>query len=385
MRFLNLLAVGLVLIAPSVSQAQTPWKWNVVSDKMTDQRWAPAYCLVPGTTQALIAGGYSYDDGGCIASADLFDEKTQQFIPLFSRLNTPRDFGTASPLPNGDILIAGGFNDVFGSLNIAEIYNPSTQQFTLVDQHMLSPRELHTATVLKDGKVLIVGGLDLWKRHTQNTAELYDPATSTFAPTNGHMTDDRFGQAACLLADGRVLIVGGTSVLFGRGGYAHVLASAEIYNPRTGTFTQTAGAMTIGRDRPTATLLANGRVLIAAGQGPSGASIGYAELFDPVITTFTKAAPQITDRMAHTSATLADGRVLLAGGWSAPLNSTTPSVEEYDPASGTFLACPPLPFATHDAAVIVFPDGEVLVAGGKSLDSHATSTTEDRGAWAIPK
>jgi hypothetical protein len=386
MRLISVASVFAVcLLAYGIQVAHADWTWQPVTNQMTDQRWAPSYCLLPGGKSCFIAGGYSFQYGWCIPSADMFDEATKRFVKLPARLGTPRDFAPATLLPDGTVMICGGFNDTFGSLNSVEIYHPTTKQFTLVDEHMLSPRELHTATLLLNGTVLIAGGLDLWIRHTQNTAEIYDPVTQTFTHTRGNMNADRFGHAACLLIDGRVLIAGGTSVLFGRGGYANVLASAEVFDPTTGLFTPTKSDMSIGRDRPTASLLPNGTVLIAGGQGPGGVAIGYAEIYDPKTETFSRvASSQVTVRMAHNAGTLPNGHILLTGGWCAPTKSTTNSVEEFDPVALTFTPEQPLPFSSHDAAQVVFPDGVVLVAGGKTVDATGAANAISGGAWAKP-
>lgn len=123
--------------------------------------------------------------------------------------------------------------------------------------------------------------------------------------------------------------------------------------------------MLFPRDRPTATLLPEGTVLIAGGQNEQGEP-EQAELFDPRTETFALLpGKMISPRMAHAAAMLPDGQVLLAGGWSVPLSATTGSVEMYDPISRTFSAAPAVPEGAHDQALMVFPGGLVLVAGGK--------------------
>jgi N-acetylneuraminic acid mutarotase len=386
MRIRNLaLLLLLTLAAPAFADTQAAWTWTPVLNKMTDQRWAPSCCLLAGGAACLIAGGYSYQYGWCVPSADIYDESKNKFIEQPGRLHTPRNFATATLLLDGNVLIAGGFNDSLGSLDTAELFNPLSGTFTQLGQNMSMPRELHTATALADGKVLIVGGLDLRVRHTLNSAEIYDPASRSFQFTDQTMATDRFGHAACLLTDGAVLIVGGTSVLFGKNGYAHVLASAEVYDPATEHFSATKSDMTIGRDRPTANLLPDGRVLIAGGQGEDGKSINYSEIYDPKTQTFSAlAGSQITDRMAHSTGALPDGHLLLTGGWCATAKSTTTNVEEFDPVSLTFKPDPPLPFSSHDAAQVVFPDGLVLVTGGKSVDTKNNSTSIAAGEIARP-
>lgn len=345
--------------------AQAQEKWTQVPNTMTDARWAPAACVLPGGKEALVVGGYSYLRKRCVASADRFDETRGVFVPCKSRLAYPRDFAQANVLPDGTVLITGGFNDALASLDIAEIYDPKTDRFTLARGRMDYARELFQATTLADGRVLLTGGLDLWIGHTTNTAEIYDPATGQFALTEGSMADDRFGHAACRLADGQVLVVGGTSWTIGHAD--KVLASAEIFDPATGRFTR-AGDMAVGRDRPTATLLPDSRVLVAGGQGPGGQAIDFAEIFDPASGKFTTvASPQGPPRMAHGASTLPNGDVVLAGGWSAPAKASTASAVLFDPDSQTFSPLPDLPFAALDSGQVSFPDGETLVAGGKNV------------------
>ncbi len=340
--------------------------WTPTASVMSDPRWAPAYCLLSGGTQGLIAGGYSFPAGRCVATADLFDPQTRRFTRCRGRLTIPRNFAQATLLPGGQALIAGGYNTILGTLASAELYDPASQLFTLLPSRLSSPRELFTATTLTDGRILYVGGFSTHRGRTQRSADLYDPATQSFTPT-GTLHEDRFGHDAVRLADGRVLIVGGTHWFVRRP--AVKLASAEIYDPLTGQFHATHSPMNFPRDRPTATLLPNGYVLIAGGQNDAGEPV-QAELFDPQTETFMLLpAPMVSPRMAHTAAALPDGTVLLAGGWSAPLLATTGSVEIYNPNTQNFLAAPPLPEGGHDQALLLFPSGLTLIAGGKQVQA----------------
>lgn len=364
-----LFLVSLLLLTASASAA--PVGWTPITTPMQDGRWAPSAARLLDGHQALIAGGYSYATGGCVATADLFDEDTRRFIASKGRLHYPRDFASASLLPDGTVLIAAGYNTVLGTLDTAELYDPVADAFRLLPSHLSSGRELFTATTLADGRVLLVGGFDTHRRRTQVSADLYDPATRTFRPT-ASLAQDRFGQAAARLADGRVLVVGGKHWQVGQPDVP--LASAEIYDPARGRWHRTAGEMAVPRDRPTATLLPDGAVLIAGGQD-SAAGPRLAELFDPKTERFTPlASPLVLPRMAHSDATLPNGDVLLAGGWSPPLTATTASTELFDPQPRTFSLGPAMPQSAHDLALLVFPDGLVLAAGGKQVENgHETS------------
>jgi hypothetical protein len=163
---------------------------------------------------------------------------------------------------------------------------------------------------LKDGKVLIVGGGDA------NT-ELFDPATGAFTP-GGAMTAPRYGATATLLANGKVLIAGGLGTMPAADGHLPRLSLAELYDPQSGSFSST-GSMTVGRILHTATLLNDGRVLIVGGidgNGGGGAAAASAELYDPTTGSFALTGSMLSERAQHTATLLPSGRVLVAGGWN---------------------------------------------------------------------
>jgi Kelch motif/Galactose oxidase, central domain len=216
---------------------------------------------------------------------------------------------------------------------------------------MLEPRSGQTATVLPDGKVLIAGGM----RRNQdfyNSAELYDPATGKFQPT-GEMSVARVGHIAVLLPSGKVLIAGGW---VGHGG----TDSAELYDPGAGKFTVIA-KMTIPRGRPSATLLADGDVLIAGGQKRDNESLASAEIFHWPTLSFQGIGSMHHARVSHTATLLKDGHVLIAGGYG---DNVVSSAELYDPESGTFTETGGLATARTKHTAGLLPDGRVLIAGG---------------------
>lgn len=364
---MKLLALLLMLMLRPVNAEDG---WTATPNSMSDPRWAAASTLL-ADGRGLIAGGYSYPADRCVASADEFDPATRHFIPCRGHLQVPRNFASASLLPDGKVLIAGGYNTVLGSLDTAELFDPASQTFTLLPGWLETPRELFTATILLGGKVLIAGGFNTHRGRTSALAEVYDPLTRTFTPT-GSLREDRFGQCAVRLAEGRVLVAGGTHWFARHPGVP--LASAEIYDPATGLFQRTHGPMLSARDRPTASLLPDGTVLVAGGQD-GGTEPARAELFDPKTETFTAVpAPLVTPRMAHSAETLPDGSVLFSGGWSTALGATTGSAETFDPRTLRFTALPSVPFGTHDQSLLVFPSGLVLVAGGKQASAGAETS-----------
>jgi hypothetical protein len=358
--------------------------WTPVANNMLSGRWAPAACLLADGKTAVIAGGYDYAVKSCVATIDLFDEATRRFRASKARLNVPRDFVQANLLPDGTVLLSGGFNDDSASLDTAEIYDPASDSCRLAQARMIQHRELFQTVALKNGTILLLGGLDLWARKSVATAEIYDSSNGTFSETKGHMAQDRFGHSACALSDGRVLIVGGTHWDI-RKKETRVLDSAEIYDPATQTFRLAAGRLQTPRDRPTTTLLPDGDVLIYGGQGASGAAVATAELFDSRTEQFQviPAAPQ-EPRMAHDAVLIPRlGYVLIAGGWNAMTRATTATSVLFDPIRKSFASLPNLPFASHDPALLAFPDGEVLCAGGKSV-SDGKSASVDAGALIAP-
>ena len=213
--------------------------------------------------RVLIAGG---DNGSVsIASAELFDPSSGSFLPTGS-LNVPRRFQTATLLKNGKVLVTGGEDALGNVLASAELFDPATGVFTLAST-MSTPRQSHTATLLESGKVLIAGGDD--GSVGLATAELFDPASESFSPTGGMHAPREF-HTATLRSDGTVLVAGGANFVStlekntGKRFLEASIASAELFNPSTGTFAP-ASAMATSRSMHTATLLPDSTTLLTGG------------------------------------------------------------------------------------------------------------------------
>jgi hypothetical protein len=199
---------------------------------------------------------------------------------------------------------------------LAELYDPSTGLFSLTAS-LNDHRFWHSATLLPSGNVLIVGGNQTSPTATISlaSAEIYSLGSLSFSFT-GSLTTGRgylFGSGSSLLGNGKVLVVGGTTPVVV--GTAEV---AELFDPATGTFSAT-GRMT-RHNAGTATLLSDGRVLVAGGN--NGArdirdhqTTGRAHLYDPASGLFKSLAASMNEaRQQHTATLLLDGRVLVVGG-----------------------------------------------------------------------
>jgi len=285
---------------------------------------------------------------------------------------TPRYFHTATLLADGRVLIAGGNSSYTSGVAeaSAELYDPVNGTFASTGD-MTTPRTGHTATLLPNGKVLITGGGPTGGGgYSVASAELYDPATGTFAAT-GNMTVERSRHTGTLLNSGKVLIAGGLRRPVG--GSASDLSfpiKAELYDPGTGTFAATGDMNEPWCD--TATLLANGKVLITRGVIYDPATdlesfVRHAELYDPATGTFAFTGDTTTFHSGPTATLLMNGKVLIAGGDVGDGDGPSVSAELYDPATGTFAATGNLTTGREQTATTLLPDGTVLFAGGHCL------------------
>jgi hypothetical protein len=346
---------------------------STIDPGLTQPRAGHTATLLSNGMVLIVDGGQLDIDDLLVsnASAELFDPLMGRFSPTAAPCKA-REFHTATLLPNGKVLITGG-NEFNGyptwlrPTETAELYDPVTGTFSQTGS-MAIPRTNHTATLLPGGLVLIAGG------SLVASAEIYDPVTETFVSI-GNNALPRAGHTATVLPSGDVLIVGGQN------GQGKALAEAELYNPATNTFRNT-GWMAEPRVGHTATLLPNGKVLVTGGAASAALGIGQillgsrgqasAEIYDPLTETFTPAAGMSTGRIGHTATLLPDGTVLIAGGFIDWLDGfpyfigyqSYNTAEIYDPAADIFTPTDPLNVGRFWHVSTLLPDGRVLFTGG---------------------
>lgn len=318
--------------------------------------------------KVLIAGGSSSADTNglpttALATAEVYDQATRK-ITATGSMNTPRFYHTATLLQSGKVLIAGGQNST-GTLDTAELFNPAFGKFSTVSAPMSTPRTFHTATLLPNGQVLISGGSSSPDTApvAVATAQLFDPTNNSFS-TDISMINSRFDHTATLLADGTVLLAGG----IGNGG---VFPFPQIYTPVTNGITQLLTPLLTPRHQHTATSLADGRVLIAGGVGNNLTFLAAAEIYSGF---FTATGSMNSGRSGHTATLLLDGTVLITGG-EAAAGTFLSSAELFDPtAPGLFSPITqPMGAARARHTATRLDSGRVFVTGGINVLSTGGS------------
>ena len=333
---------------------------------LANARYGHTATLLPNG-KVLVVGGFVA--GQRVASAELYDPASGTWTAT-GNLRTPRNSHTATLLPNGKVLVVGGGRSQLeiGLVIPPELYDPSSGTWTTIGT--FDPGSGHTATLLPSGKVLVVGGytngLGYGCGYSGGLgANLYNPASETWTPT-GVPSSGRSSHSATLLPDGKVLVAGGA--IYTTSCSHSILSTAELYDPATGIWTAT-GSLASARSSHKALLLPTGQVLVAGGAyTPPGYSPGTglasAELYNPESGTWTSTGSLATARVSHTMTLLPNGNVLVAGGASSSAaESIRASAELYHPATGTWIATGSLRTLRSGHTATLLPNGEVLVAG----------------------
>jgi len=276
-----------------------------------------------------------------------------------------RENYVAIKLNDGRTLYAGGADDGH-AIKRGEIFDPSSNKIRPTGA-MIVPRCGPTATLLPDGSVLIAGGATCSEEPAPiRTLEIFDPASATFHEA-ADLNFPRFDLKTLLLSNGRVLIAQGY-------GQTHeLIGPAEIFDPKD-AIVQPAGSMMNPRCFGSETQLPGGQVLIAGGvrcDEPEREAISAAEIFDPS-GQFGRVGTMSIARVCHTATLMKNGKVLIAGGASALSSGVAlDSAEIYDPSTSSFSRTGSMTKARACATATLRDDGTVLVKGGQSENGIA--------------
>lgn len=327
-----------------------------------------ATVLQDGTV--LIAGGSN--NSTITSTAEIYDPISGSFTPTLGNMSVGRAYHSATLLPDGKVLIAGGIAPVgspccYGAVNSADIYDPVSKTFSATGS-MAVQREFATATLLQNGSVLISGG-DSGDHAGVASAEIYSPTSKTFSTLTSTMSTKRTNHAATLLADGTVLITGGQGNYSGQKAWS----SADLYSPATNKFVA-VGNMTTSRFFHTATLLADGTVLITGGEDNAAKLTSSAEIYTPSTHTFAATGSMHAARWLHSATSLQDGTVLVADGASGA--SVLSSAEIYTPKLKTFALTGSMSNARERHTGTLLNNGAVLFVGGDTSGGGFLSSSE---------
>lgn len=299
-------------------------------------------------------------------------------IRFRDRYTTPADRAAMSQhaavaTADGGVLMLGGGRGLGAFSGAIDRFDPATGRVTRLGQ-LAQGRAMATATRLPDGRVLLAGGVGT--SLDSRPAELVDERTGQVTPA-GALSVARQDHAAVLLANGAVLVLGGLAT--GEGELFGFSRSAELWEPATQRFRRLGARMTIQRAGHSATLLPDGRVLVAGGFSAS-AAYRFAEIFDPATETFTPLPDLLPLRANHLALQAPDGAVLLIGGETEPAGTVEPlplsSVWRFDPARQRFDALPPLLAPRTLARGAMLPSGQVLLFGGQHVAGVPVASAE---------
>lgn len=316
-------------------------------------RYQHSATLLPGG-QVMVAGGAN----SIVLNTSVVYDPAAALWTTSGNMQAPREWAfCATLMPNGKILVSGGQSMGGGFLfsPSAEVYDIASGVWSMTGR-MTWGRRAHNQVLLPNGRVLVVGGYEI--RSTQ-TCELYDTATGQWTRT-GDLHTARDTQASCLLPNGKVLTAGGVHSTYDDPD--EFLSSCELYNPDTGLWTMTGSMSQIRRDFELVPL-PNGKIMAVGGKDPAGVALAGCELYDQATGQWTPASSLSIGRIGYGATVLGNGKILVSGGSSGgPLNSC----EIYDPATGQWTPTGNMITGRNSHVPVALSSGKVLAVAGYS-------------------
>ena len=360
---------------PGIANPPPPGRWVSLPSMSVPRLGFTATVMLDG--RVLVVGGRTKSlavspDGAPTSVVEEYDAATKRFTRVAS-LGIPRAGHSATLLPSGRVLVAGG--DPTGT---AEIYDPSANTWTLAAP-MPQVRYDHAAALIAGGRVFVTGGASAppmgigphGAQPAQLPAAIYDPASDSWKVAATPRYDRPVYPTATLLGNGRVLVVGGQYM------YSSVdqrTETSELYDPAGNAWSAVPPeTRTFARQYHSATLLRDGRVLVAGGLLNDG-SVAVVVVYDPVANGWTVEPNMIEGRCGHAAALLATGRVLTFG--SGCWIDSSASAEEFDPTTNRWYAVASLAAPRGDIQPAVLLDGDVLALGGGMPTNVPTAAAE---------
>ncbi|MBN8480427.1 MAG: hypothetical protein J0L88_02430 [Xanthomonadales bacterium] len=367
---------GGTILASAEVLDQSVWTSAPTTGAMVSAR-AGASTGVLTNGRVLFAGGHN--GSTVVASAEVYNEANGTFSAVGAMAQAREAAGSAL-FPDGSFYIFGGRSATGQPLASAERFDMQAQTFSTNPQPLWQARYAAGTAMLANGRLLIAGGRGASGPIAR--AEVFDSYTRTFTQT-GPMITPRSDASTITLADGSVLVVGGR-------GAGSVLATAERYDPATREFVAVNGSLATARQRAAATLLPNGKVLIAGGYDSAGEVLGSAELFDPQCdsmppscSVFSGTASPMVNARGDAGITLLPGGVALLVGGIGNADVAQNTTEVFDPATSRFQSGPNMTSGRDRVNIALTTTGRVLVAGGRdpSQTTVASAETHLRGAF----
>ena len=365
----TVLTLGLILTPATQGQASGTF---AATGSMNFPRRGHLAVLLNSGEVLVVTGVVGTTGFGDFNTAELYNPANGKWT-FTGSTSALHDTGTATLLPNGEVLLAGGGSgspDSNRCTALAELYDPKTGRWADTGS-MNSARCAAAATLLPNGEVLVAGGDDL-NGNSLATAELYSPATGTWGAT-GSLNTSRIGPLAELLGNGTVLVAGGTNVTGSVSGICAlsagcketVLTSAEIFNPSQGGWEPTGSMPAAGGS---ISLLANGDVLKF-----------FNSFYTPATGTWTAAGAFPRFRTGDSTATLLGNGLVLATGFLWNYYGTgDPPVSDaylYNFSTNGYTHTGPMTIPRFEDTATLLPNGQVLVAGGQTHKNGVTTTT----------